>query len=239
MSLRHRARRHLNLLRAVLIPVCAVAVPAIGSPQDRQACTEDAMIVFDASRSMDAADADNAGLRRIDSVRGALARILPDVARRRRLGLVTYGPGESDACSNVTLELMPASNAAQRIMDRVNALKPDGRTPLTQGVRVAADALRYREQPATIVLLTDGEETCKADPCALARTLKAGGAGVTVHVISYRIEDSLGSKGVFKARCLADETGGTYASASTAEEVAEALRRALLCPLLSEACAVP
>lgn len=223
--------------RRIGLLICALALPAIAEAQDRQACTEDAMIVFDASRSMDASDADDAGLRRIDSVRGALARILPDVARKRRLGLVSYGPGPAETCANVTLQLMPAPNAAQRIIDRVNSLRPDGRTPLTQAVRVAADALRYREQPATIVLLTDGEETCRADPCALARRLEAEGAALTVHVISYRIADSLGSKGVFKARCLADETGGTYASASTAEEVAEALGRALLCPLLSEACA--
>ena len=102
-------------------------------------------------------------------------------------GLITYGPGSRPACVNVSLELRPAPNAAPQIMSRVDRLKPDGKTPLTRAVRMAADALDYRNRPGTIVLLTDGEETCGASPCALAKTLKADGAHTTVHVISYRI----------------------------------------------------
>jgi Ca-activated chloride channel family protein len=122
------------------------------------------MLVFDASKSMAAAAGDNTGLRRIDSVRAALARILPRVAPKRRLGLITYGPGSRPACVNVSLELRPAPNAAALIMSRLDALKPDGKTPLTRAVRMAANALDYRNRPVTIVLLTDGEETCGGAP---------------------------------------------------------------------------
>jgi Ca-activated chloride channel family protein len=203
--------------------------------QQSQPCTEDAMIVFDASKSMAVAAGDNTGLRRIDSVRAALARILPRVAPKRRLGLITYGPGSRPACVNVSLEFKPAPNAAAKIMSRLDALKPDGKTPLTRAVRMAADALDYRHRPATIVLLTDGEETCSGGPCALAQLLKAEGARATVHVISYRIASAVGADGVFASRCLADETGGLYAAADTVDEVAAALETALACPMVSEA----
>jgi Ca-activated chloride channel family protein len=202
--------------------------------EEKSACTEDAMLVFDASRSMDAADSDNAGLRRIDSVRTALARVLPRVGPRRRLGLVTYGPGPENACANIRFELAPAFNAADRILARVNGLKPDGRTPLTAAVALAAEVLQYKERPATIVLVTDGEETCRGAPCELARSLKRQGARVTVHVLSYKIADSLGSDGVFASRCLADETGGLYVAAETTEELVEALEKTLACPLVSD-----
>ena len=203
--------------------------------QQSQPCTEDAMLVFDASKSMAASAGDNTGLRRIDSVRAALARILPRVAPKRRLGLITYGPGSRPACVNVSLELRPAQNTAAKIMSRVDPLKPDGKTPLTRAVHMAANALDYRSRPATIVLLTDGEETCGGSPCALAQLLKAEGARTTVHVISYRIASAVGSDGVFASRCLADETGGLYVSANTADEVAAALETALACPMISEA----
>jgi Ca-activated chloride channel family protein len=120
-------------------------------------------------------------------------------------------------------------------MSRLESLKPDGKTPLTRAVRMAADALDYRNRPATIVLLTDGEETCGGGPCALARLLKAEGARTTVHVISYRIASAVGSDGVFASRCLADETGGLYVAADTVDEVAAALETALACPMISEA----
>jgi Ca-activated chloride channel family protein len=222
-----------GLLSLALPLVLACACPV--SAQEESSCAEDAMLVFDASRSMAASDASNAGLRRIDSVRTALARILPRVAPRRRLGLITYGPGAEPACAGTTLELLPMLNAADRILDRVNGLNPGGRTPLTRAVEMAADLLNYRARPATIVLLTDGEETCGGAPCALARVLKAHGAGVTVHIVSYRIADSLGSDAIFQARCLADETGGLYVATETADELAAALEKVLACPLVSRA----
>ncbi|MCZ7596260.1 MAG: VWA domain-containing protein [Hyphomicrobium sp.] len=141
----------------------------------QQPCTEDAILVFDASKSMAAAAGDNTGLRRIDAVRSALARVLPRVAPKRRLGLIVYGPGSRPACVNVALEFRPLINASERIMARLDELKPDGRTPLTRAVRLAAEVLDFRSRPVTIVLLTDGEETCDGAPCALAKTLKAEG----------------------------------------------------------------
>jgi Ca-activated chloride channel family protein len=210
-----------------------VFAPACASAQERTACSDDAMLVFDASSSMAAADVDKAGLRRIDSVRTALARILPSVAPKRRLGLVTYGPGPRDACENVTLELRPQLDAAAKIQSVVNDLIPAGRTPLTRAVSMAASALDARNRPATIVLLTDGEETCRADPCALAKTLKSQAPGLVVHVVSYRIKDSLGSDQVFHARCLAEQTGGLSVQADTTSELVDALQKTLGCPLLS------
>jgi len=197
------------------------------------------MIVFDASKSMAASADDKTGLPRIDAVRGALARVLPKVSKRRRIGLITYGPGSRPACSNVSLELRPAPDAAAKIMARVERLRPDGRTPLTRAVRRAAEVLQFRERPASIVLITDGEETCSESPCALAKTLKAEGARTTVHVISYKIASAIGQDGVFVSRCLADETGGVYAATDTAEEVADALETALACPLVSDAATAP
>ncbi len=193
------------------------------------------MIVFDASKSMAASLPDNAGLRRIDAVRTALARVLPRVSDKRRMGLITYGPGSRPACSNVALELRPRINAAPQIMRRVEALRPDGRTPLTRAVQRAADVLDFTKNAGTIVLITDGEETCGGSSCALAKRLKADGARTTVHVISYHISSAIGSEGVFLSRCLADETGGIYAATDTVDEVATALEAALGCPEVSDA----
>jgi Ca-activated chloride channel family protein len=230
---RNRAHRHASLpLAASILWLC------LGPASSQQPCTEDAILVFDASKSMAASADDNTGLRRIDAVRSALARILPRVAPKRRIGLITYGPGSRPACVNVALELRPTINAAAAIMARVDRLRPDGRTPLTRAVQRAADVLDLRNQPGTIVLLTDGEETCGGNSCQLAGRLKADGVRTTVHVISYHIASAIGSEGVFASRCLADETGGIYAATNTADEVAAALEKAFACPLISQS-AIP
>lgn len=209
----------------------AMADPAVSADDPQAACTEDAMLVFDASGSMAGTDM-NSVSPRIGKVREALSSVLPEVAPHRNLGLIVYGPGPYNVCETVDLRLKPEPNAADRIMGEVNSVSPAGRTPLTTGVRLAAEALNYRERPATVVLITDGEETCGGDPCALAEELKTSGEKTTVHIIGYK--DELAIKGPFQSRCLAEKTGGKYYSVRTVDQLAKALREALGCPLITD-----
>ena len=136
-------------------------------------CTEDAMIVFDASGSMSGNQ--TLGIPnsrpRIDEVRAALARVLPTATKHRRVGLITYGPGPYNQC-NVKLDLKPTADAFKQIMRAVNGLVPAGKTPLTSAVEQAAEVLNYRSKPGVIVVVTDGEETCGGAPCELAKQLR-------------------------------------------------------------------
>jgi Ca-activated chloride channel family protein len=199
-------------------------------------CTQDAMIVFDASGSM-AGNVDQGiatTIPRIDEVREALGTVLPAVTRARRVGLITYGPGPYNQC-NIHLNLKPTENAAQPIMQVVDALSPAGKTPLTAAVRNAAEVLDYRNKPGVIVVLTDGEETCGGSPCDLGKELHATAANLTVHIIGYRMKDFswTGEQSILDAKCLAEENGGLYISTESKQELIEALEKTLGCPMLS------
>ncbi len=217
--------------------VAAGAVPSNAADQgERNPCTADAMIVFDASGSM--AGNVNQGIAttipRIDEVRGALATVLPAVTRARRVGLITYGPGPYQQC-NVQLNLKPTENAGALIMQAVNALSPAGKTPLTAAVKNAAEVLDYRHKPGVIVVLTDGEETCGGSPCDLGKELHAAAADLTVHIIGYRMKDFswTGEQSILDAKCLAEENGGLYIGTESKQELIEALEKTLGCPMLS------
>src|SRR5262245_30214616 len=235
---------------AGLVTPLALADPVLAASSTDSPCSEDAMIVFDASGSMagnvsqgiatikpriDEARHALATIKpRIDEARHALATVLPRVTRLRRTGLVTYGPGAYNQC-NVQLKFEPAPNAAQRIMREVDALAPAGRTPLTSAVEEAADVLDYRNKPGLIVLLTDGEETCGRSPCDLGRQLHATAAELTVHVISYRTENYswVGESSVLDTKCLAEENNGFYITAYNYQELVEAFEKALDCPMIA------
>jgi Ca-activated chloride channel homolog len=200
------------------------------SADDKESCAADAMIVFDASGSMAATDVEGVPSR-IDMVRQALKKILPPVSKVRNLGLVVYGPGRSaNMCQNVVLKFPPKPDAGNEIMSEVKKLSPAGNTPLTSGVKIAADALEQSRKPAAIVLLTDGEETCGGDPCALGRQLRISYPGVVVHIIGYKLQSLDGGTPVSGAKCLADQTGGYNASANTLDELVSALSKMLSCP---------
>lgn len=200
-------------------------------------CREDAMLVFDGSGSMSGNEQFGIGsfVTRIDKVREALTKALPDISELRRIGLVTIGPGEFNKCDDARLVFPPMPSAGERIMEEVNAISPSGRTPLAFAVEQAAETLDYRNKPGIIVVLTDGDDTCGGAPCSLVKRLRKDGKQLTIHVIGYRVKDWIGEKGYFESRCLADETGGLYITADTTDELIAAFRKTLGCPFLTDA----
>jgi Ca-activated chloride channel homolog len=193
-------------------------------------CAKDLMFVFDASGSMGTTDLTTKEPH-IARVKRALHRILPEIPSSRKMGLIIYGEGAYNQCDSIALKVRPQAEAAALIASEVDKVQPAGRTPLTQSVHDAADVLDYRHNPSVIVLLTDGEETCSGKPCDMADALKSTAADLTIHVIGYRHRDAAGLGAVFGARCLAEETGGLYLSVETEDELTEALRKTLTCPL--------
>jgi len=207
-----------------------------------QDCAEDAMIVFDGSGSMAEMGFNDIDEPRIFEARRAMAHAMPQIAQVRKLGLVVYGPGGADECSGLDLRFSPMANAASAVIAAVDTLQPAGSTPLTAAVRLAATELDFTTQPATIVVVTDGKETCDGMPCALATELATTGTDTTVHVIGFKVRSAFFSWGSQAddedaapesvARCLADQTGGTYTSAETLDQLIAALRETLGCQLL-------
>jgi Ca-activated chloride channel family protein len=229
--------------RAIGLFACAAllgahATPSRAAEPDRGPCTEDAMLVFDASGSM--AGNEQLGIAtqdvaRIDKVRAALAKVLPSVTRLRRVGLITYGPGPYAQC-NVHLSFAPKPDAASLIMSDVRRLVPAGKTPLSSAVEQAAEVLDYTKKPGVIVLLTDGEETCGGTPCDLGKFLHANAVQLTVLVIGYRVKDFswTGEQSILDVKCLAEQNGGIYVAAENEAELEQALEKTLGCPMLSQ-----
>jgi Ca-activated chloride channel homolog len=228
---------------AVVVAWAGVAVSAttlLAADEPRSPCTEDAMLVFDASGSMAGngwgyGSENPHAVSRMDKVRLALAKILPRITRMRRVGLITYGPGPYQQC-NVQLDLKPATNTASRILDVVNGLIPAGQTPLSEAVEQAAEVLDCRTEPGLIVVLTDGEETCGGEPCALGKALHKEAFQLTVHVIGLRVKGLTwtGEQSVVETQCLAEKNGGLFVAVNTEQELIDALEKTLGCPMLTQ-----
>src|SRR3972149_6265429 len=142
-------KRSFRFVIIALVSLVTSTLSASNAEEKRPSpCTEDAMIVFDASgsRSGNQVLGIPNSRARIDEVRAALAQVLPTAAAHRRVGLITYGPGPYNQC-NVKLDLKPTPDAAKPIMSAGNALGPAGQRPLTSAVEQAADVLNYRSKP--------------------------------------------------------------------------------------------
>lgn len=160
---------------------------------------------------------------KLEIARETVGQVLGTIPADQELGLMAYGHRERGNCADIELMVPPAAGTGADITARVNEMRFQGKTPLTEAVRQAAEVLCSEEEPATVVLVTDGLETCQADPCALGRELEAAGLNFTAHVIGFGLTEEEGAQ----VACLAEETGGLYLQAADAGALADALTRAV------------
>ena len=192
-----------------IISIAHLAIP------DR-AAAEDVMIVLDASGSMwGRID----GKPKISIAREVMSKVLSDLDGKANIGVITYGHRKKGECSDIESIIPVGKVDQQRYMAVINQLSPKGKTPISDAVAKAADELRFTEEKATVVLISDGLETCNADPCALAQKLEKQGIDFTVHVVGFDLK----GKDTSSLQCLARETGGRYLAADNADELGSAI----------------
>ena len=200
--------RLLFRLAALALALIALSFPAMAASR--------AIVILDASGSM---WAQIDGKARIEIARDTLKEVLAGVPAELELGFMAYGHRTKGDCTDIELMAPPEAGTADRIIGAAMSLNPRGKTPLTAAVLQAADELKYIEDAATVVLITDGIETCDADPCALASELESKGVDFTVNVVGFGLSDEEGAA----VKCLADNTGGTYISADDEDGLKDAI----------------
>jgi Ca-activated chloride channel homolog len=177
------------------------------------------ILVLDASGSM---WGQISGRAKMDIAKDVVGKVLSTWKPEDDLGLVVYGHREKGSCTDIETVLPPGPLTQNEYMSPVKALQPKGKTPMTQAVRQAAEALKWTEQKSTVILVSDGIETCEADPCAVARDLEKAGIGFTVHTVGFGLDNK---DAVGQLKCMAEETGGIAVLADNAEELELALKK--------------
>ncbi len=199
-----------------LFATIVIAISVLLSTFTVRAAQEDVMIVLDASGSMWGQIEKKP---KIVIAREVMSRVLGDLDSKANIGVLTYGHRRKGDCGDIETIIPVGPVNQSRYMSLINKLSPKGKTPITDAVMKAAAELRFTEEKATVVLISDGLETCNADPCALARQLESQGIDFTVHVIGFDLKDTDTST----LQCLAKETGGKYLAADNADELGKAI----------------
>ncbi|RUV34369.1 VWA domain-containing protein [Mesorhizobium sp. M7A.F.Ca.MR.148.00.0.0] len=181
------------------------------------------IVILDASGSM---WAQIDGKPKLEIARESLRTVLQSVPADAEIGFMAYGHREKGSCDDIQLIVPPQAGSGSAISAAADSLKFLGKTPLTAAVKQAAEALKYTEDKATVVLITDGLETCGGDPCALGKELEASGVDFTADVVGFGLTADEGKQ----IACLADNTGGKYIQASDEKALQEALAETVAAP---------
>ncbi|AXV10156.1 von Willebrand factor type A domain protein (plasmid) [Euzebya pacifica] len=186
---------------------------------------------MDASGSMDRVD--NEGVRLYDGARRGLLQMMGQLPDEAIVGLRVYGhtvapdAPPAEGCADTEL-VHPVTTLNRTTMGiAIESYQPSGYTPIGLSVQAAAADLPDVEG-ATIVLVSDGEDTCHVngvgpDPCQVAADLVAAGTRVTINTIGFLLPEGAAQR---QLACIAEETGGTFVAVNDAAALLEALRTA-------------
>jgi len=196
-------RRPVAVLAVVLAlgalgPACAAEAPAVH-------------LIIDASGSM-AGQVE--GRSKIDIAREVLLGLVNDLPADAQVAVTAYGHRRKDDCADIETLAPLGPRDAAAVAATVKALRPVGMTPMAAALEAAGRGLAGQPGRHVVVLVSDGKETCKGDPCATARRLRAAGAHVEVNVIGFDVKPDERRQ----LECIAEGGGGRYYDAASAKE---------------------
>jgi hypothetical protein len=198
-------------------------------------------LMLDSSGSM-AAETPS-GQTRIDAAKEVLTEVIDAIPPDREnldVGFRVFGhrgdntlEGREESCQSSDLTIPIEGVDKEALQDQVDQYAPRGWTPIALSLRRAAEDFQDipNEEGVTnaVILVTDGLETCSADPqnqeanneaaCQAAQELAESAGSPTVYVVGF----GLTPDELTVLQCIADNTGGRLLGANSAEELREVL----------------
>lgn len=213
------------VLTALTTAPAAADTPTPAPDTPGRAQERNVLLVMDSSGSM--AEPTGGGTSRIEAAKKALHRLVEVTPADTRMGLRVYGShdrpeGSPESCRDSDL-VVPLGDANRDQLDQaIDRYTPVGWTPIDHSLRQAGRDIAGAEGQRTIILVSDGEESCVPDPCPAAEELAGQGIDVVVNTIGLNVTGTARDQ----LRCIADKGNGKYYDASNAKELEDALTRA-------------
>jgi hypothetical protein len=188
------------------------------------------LILVDCSRSM------NEGLggalhmgheQKMDAAKRVLQETMATIPQDVNVGLRVFGQSfRNDVffdCQQSALLVPPGLRNRRTIVESVRQIRPYGLTPLTFGLREAANDLAQIRGKKQIILISDGAETCDQDPCELVRQLTAAGYDIKINIVGLGLKaDWLAKR---QLNCIAQSSGGQFYDSNTTAELVDNIRK--------------
>ncbi|QEF98634.1 von Willebrand factor type A domain protein [Stieleria maiorica] len=182
----------------------------------------DVLVIVDSSGSMQETTPE--GISKIDAAKSALLG-LPATLQHHDVGVMLFGhrttSRQPGACQDIELRMPIAPFVQAEYQLTVAALKPLGATPIANSLLLGRDVLlaRNRDTPKSVIVVTDGNETCGGDPVAVAKSLREAGFKIKIHVVGFGVDPQQETQ----LRSIASAGGGEFVLARDASGLRTAL----------------
>ena len=191
----------------MLLPILLFHCPSSASAQSLESIS----IVIDASGSM------WGKIGQLSKFRAAVDAIMQssdDLVPQVEIGLTVFGHKTENECSGGETIIAPQLFDKEKFSNELLRIKPRGRAPLVATVKSAIELLRGKR--SSLLLITDGTDSCGQDPCKMIADLQMHADEVSIDTIALDVKSPKDLEGL---KCLSDATKGKLRVVSTAEEL--------------------
>lgn len=177
------------------------------------------LFIYDASGSMwQQID----GTTKKELAQDVLTSTVGNLSEDQPIGLVAYGHRRKGDCADVETLVASNNTSKQTVTNAIRSINPIGKTPLAASAKMVIDQLRANGNKATIILITDGIESCDGDLCAVIRAARAEGIEFRMHIVGFGLQGA----DVEALRCAAKAGDGQYYDAQNADDLTAGLEQA-------------
>lgn len=164
------------------------------------------------------------GRAKFEIAREIVAATVTELPSEINVGVRVYSHRRGD-CRDSEL-LGPIGRQDRKdLVDSITGIKPGkGKTPIGYSLQQVAEDFEGLSGNKSIVLVSDGLETCGGDPITAARALCEAGLGMQVHTVGFDVGND--SAAVEQLEAVAEAGCGQFVAASNADDLRHALRTA-------------
>ena len=168
-------------------------------------------------------DADPSGVSKMEAAKSALINSLDAIPENTEVGLRVYGAGNDGngapgACTD-SQNVHPVGPLDKNALtQRIQAFQPRGDTPIAYSLGEVAKDLGDQGK-RHIILVSDGEETCDPDPCAMVKKIAEQGVDLQIDTVGFGVDDKTRKQ----LQRMADVARGTCYDAKDASALGQAL----------------
>ena len=182
------------------------------------------VLILDCSGSMN--DQLSDGQSKWESAKKGAQELTASIPLGRKLAVIVYGTDKERQCQSVDvlrpLNTLTSDDDKEAIARRIASLKAVGHTPISRALQLAGHELESASGMSSVILITDGMETCHGDPVSEAAALVGKHPNLEgIHVVGY----CLGDAEVGKVAAIAKAGHGDYHDSKNAQELAATIRK--------------
>lgn len=170
------------------------------------------------------------GKRKIEIAKNTLTDLVQNtIPAGTQVAYRVFGDDKPGSCeTHLRAPLAPLDRSSMtKLFSGIRSINL-AKTAIGAALRNVGDDLKNGKGERTVVVITDGEETCGGDPQKEIEKLRASGFDVRINIVGFSVENNA-IKDTF--RNWAKLGGGNYFDAADEKELAKAMKAAVSLPL--------